>query len=168
MRRYRQSFLAMCGLIAAASIGKAQPANPTLPGKYDPNNDYARAARGEVKVALLYQDRYAMAYLAHTPFTEGHFIVVSKQSTARNFMEVDPQDLAHMWAVAKIVAKAEIVALGADGFIVRSNAGSAGATAQFHIHIITRKTGVPMDESRPERTTEQLEPLAAKIRAAIN
>ena len=167
MRRHPILFASVLTLMLAASAGHARPAEPTLPGQYDPNNDYARAARGEAKVALLYQDRYAMAYLAHTPFTEGHFIVVSKQSTARNFMEVDPKDLVHMWAVAKIVAQAEIAALGADGFIVRSNAGSAGATAQFHIHVITRKTGVPMDESRPERSAEQLEPLAARIRAAI-
>ncbi len=139
----------------------------SLPGKYDPNNDYARAARGELKVAKLYQDKFVIAYMAHTPFTEGHFLVVSKTSRARDFLEVEPVVLAQMWAVAQKVAKAEMVALGADGFIIRSNAGSVAATAQFHLHVVTQKTGVAMNEARPETSVDDLEPIAAKVRAVI-
>jgi histidine triad (HIT) family protein len=150
---------------ATLLMGAAQPVD--LPGHYDPNNAYARAARGELPVAKLYEDDQAIAYLVHNPYTVGHFLVVSKVSHARNFLEVEPDVLMHMWAVAQRVARAEIVALHADGFVIRSNAGAAGATPVFHIHVITMRTGVPMDETRPEKSLAELEPIAAQVRAAL-
>lgn len=165
--------IAAAALLAASATGAEtpQPLAPALPGdlpgRYDPDNAYARAARGEIKVAKLYEDDAAIAYLVHNPYTVGHFLVVSKLTHARNFLEVEPDVLSHMWAVAQKVARAEIAALGADGFVLRSNAGAAGATAVFHIHVITMRSGVAMDEKRPEKTLAELEPIAARVRAAI-
>lgn len=142
---------------------------PVLPGDYDPNNLLARTARGEIPSAKLYEDEHVLAFLGDRPSAHGHFLVISKTSKARNFLEIEPEELARILSVARRVAEAEIVAIGAEGFTLRQNNGSASSLHQFHLHVLPRWKGDQLKSGpQPEVKVSELEPLAERIRAVLD
>ena len=118
---------------------------------YDPNNIFAKILRGELPCHKVYEDDQALAFLDIMPRAPGHTLVLPK-SAARNLLDVDPDDLAHVMKVAQKVAKAAIKAFGADGVTVQQFNESAGGQVVFHlhVHVIPRKEGV-RDEAAGER-----------------
>jgi histidine triad (HIT) family protein len=136
----------------------------SLETPYDAGNFLARQARGEVPTAKIWEDRYVVAILVDTV---GHFVVVSKTSRARNLIEADPATLARMNALVQRVARAEIAALGADGFLFRSTAGTQSGIGQFHIHGFPTFSGAPPATAIPKVDATQLAPVAARIAAAL-
>jgi histidine triad (HIT) family protein len=83
---------------------------------------------------------------------------------------VPPDDLAHVARVAQKIAKAAMAALGADGVTVQQFNEGAGGQVVFHlhVHIIPRKSGVPMkppasEKEKPGVLAEQAKKLAAAI-----
>lgn len=146
----------------------AQTQLPSLPGTFDPENVLARTARGEIPSAKLYEDDEVLAFLGDYPAAKGHFLVISKSVQARNFLDLTPEQLGKIMDVAQLVARAEILVLGAEGFTLRQNNGSASTMAIFHLHVIPRWAG---DELKTwpieQESVESLEPLAQKIRDQI-
>jgi histidine triad (HIT) family protein len=112
---------------------------------YDPNNIFARILRGELPCHKIYEDEHALAFLDIMPRAAGHTLVLPK-APARNLLDVDPADLAHVMAVAQKVARAAVTVFGADGITIQQFNESAGGQMVFHlhVHVIPRKTGVPM------------------------
>jgi histidine triad (HIT) family protein len=141
---------------------------PVLSGDYDPDNQLARTARGEIQSAKLYEDDHVLAILGERPYAPGHFVVISKTSKARNFIEMDSEDLCRIMSVTQRVAAAEIIAIGAEGFTLRQNNGSSSTIHQFHLHVIPRQKGdVLKDTPGSAVSISELEPMAEKIRAAL-
>jgi diadenosine tetraphosphate (Ap4A) HIT family hydrolase len=156
------------GLNSGGSL-KANKPYLTLPGEYDPTNMLARTARGEIPSAKLYEDDYVLAVLGENPYATGHFVVFSKTSKARNFIEMTPEDLSRIMTVAQRVAEAEIIAIGAEGFTLRQSNGSASSIAQFHLHVIPRWKGDQLkDKPGSAVSISELELQAKKIRAALD
>lgn len=164
-----QAALSGLALAGCATISPADAAAPArLPGVYDPDGILARTIRGEVPAVKLYEDSHVLAFLGDRPAARGHFLVLSKTSTARNFLEMDGASLGRIMRAAQRVARAEIAALGAEGFTLRQNNGSASSIHQFHLHVIPRWRGDALsDGPQPAVSLETLEPMAARIRAAI-
>ena len=155
-------------LAAVASHAQAPVDELPLPGAYDPDNRLARTARGEIESIKLYEDDEVLAFLGEHPASRGHFLVISRTSKARNFLELSPDELAHILEVAQIVAKAEIIALGAEGFTLRQNNGSASSIAQFHLHVLPRYRGDTLPQGmQPPGDLAELRIQAEKIRASI-
>lgn len=125
---------------------QAQGPQPGLPGRYDPDNLLARTARGEVPSVKLYDDDKVMAFLADRPAARGHFLIILKRGKARNFLEVSSRDMRRVMDVARLVAAAEIKAIGAQGFTLRQNNGSASSVVQYHLHVIPRWPGDKLPE----------------------
>lgn len=156
--------------VAAAAQDASAPAPPapaahvTLQTPYDPNNILARQISGQLPSAKVYEDRYVLAVIVDKA---GHFIVMSKASRARNFLEVDPQTYARMSAAVQKVARAEIDALGADVFLVRTTAGTQSGIAQLHIHGFPTYDGAAPITAISKLPLSELELVAARIRAAV-
>jgi histidine triad (HIT) family protein len=112
---------------------------------YDPNNIFAKILRGEMPCHKVYEDDKAFAFLDIMPRAPGHTLVIPK-SPARNILDVDPEDLAHVMKVAQKVAKAAISVFNADGVTIQQFNEPAGGQVVFHlhVHVIPRKDGVPM------------------------
>ncbi|MEZ5894761.1 MAG: HIT family protein [Parvularculaceae bacterium] len=162
---------ALSGCATAEQPSAIQTAAPPadLPGEYDPDNILARAARDEIPSAKLFEDEYVLALLIDRPSSRGHFLVISKQSQARNFLELDEATNAKIVAAAKKVARAEIRALGAQGFTLRQNNGSASGVFQYHLHVIPRWAGDSLPTGRqPLVDMQTLEDTAALIRSRID
>ena len=112
---------------------------------YDTNNIFAKILRGELPCHKVYEDERALAFLDIMPRAPGHTLVLPK-APARNLLDVAPDDLAHVMAVAQKIAKAQIKVFGADGITLQQFNESAGGQVVFHLHVhlVPRKAGEPM------------------------
>lgn len=136
---------------------------------YDPNNIFAKILRGELPCYKVYEDDKAIAFLDIMPRAPGHTLVLPK-APARNLLDVGADDLAHVARVAQKVAKAGMTALGADGVTVQQfNEGPGGQVVfHLHVHVIPRKSGVPMKPPASEKEKpDVLADIAKKLSAAL-
>ena len=62
---------------------------------YDPNNIFAKILRGELPAYKVYEDDQAFAFLDIMPRAPGHTLVIPK-APARTFLDIAPDDLAHL------------------------------------------------------------------------
>ena len=136
---------------------------------YDPNNIFAKILRGELPCYKVYEDDEAIAFLDIMPRAPGHTLVLPK-APARNLLDIGADDLAHVAKVAQKVAKAGMTALGADGITVQQfNEGPGGQVVfHLHIHVIPRKSGVPMKPPASEKEKpDVLADIAKKLSAEL-
>ena len=136
---------------------------------YDANNLFGKILRGELPSYKVYEDDKALAFLDIMPRAPGHTLVLPK-APARNILDIDPDDLAHVVKVAQRVAKAALKVFGADGITVQQFNESAGGQVVFHlhVHVIPRKQGVALkppasEKEKPELLAEQAEKLKAAL-----
>ena len=130
---------------------------------YDPNNIFAKILRGELPSYKIYEDDKAMAFLDIMPRAPGHALVLPK-APARNILDVNPEDLAHVMNVAQKIAQASMQAFGAQGVTIQQFNEGAGGQVVFHlhVHVIPRHDGVPMKP--PATYKEKPEVLAAALK----
>ncbi len=136
---------------------------------YDPNNIFAKILRGELPCHKVYEDDHAFAFLDIMPRASGHTLVLPK-APARNLLDVDPADLAHVMQAAQKIAKAGMKVFNADGVTVQQFNESAGGQVVFHlhVHVIPRKQGIPLKP--PASVKEEASVLsdqALKLAAAL-
>jgi histidine triad (HIT) family protein len=137
---------------------------------YDQNNIFAKILRGEFPCHKVYEDDRALAFLDIMPRAAGHTLVLPK-SAARNLLDVDPADLAHVMQVAQKIAKASMKVFGADGITIQQFNESAGGQVVFHlhVHVIPRHDGVAMKppasvKAEPSELSDQALKLAAALK----
>ena len=136
---------------------------------YDPSNIFAKILRGELPCYKVYEDYKALAFLDIMPRAPGHTLVLPKVP-ARNLLDIDPADLAHVMQAAQKIAKAAVKVFGADGITVQQFNESAGGQVVFHlhVHVIPRRQDVQMKppasvKEAPEVLAEQAKKLAAAL-----
>ena len=112
---------------------------------YDPNNLFAKILRGELPAHKVYEDGKAFAFLDIMPRAAGHTLVIPK-APARTFLDIEPDNLAHLIKVAQKIAKAAVKVFDADGLTIQQFNEPAGGQVVFHLHfhVIPRKTGVAL------------------------
>ena len=137
---------------------------------YDPHNIFAKILRGELPCYKIYEDDKALAFLDIMPRAPGHALVLPKAS-ARNILDISPDDLAHVIKVAQKIAKVSVEVFGADGITIQQFNESAGGQVVFHLHmhVIPRKAGMPMkppatEKAAPDVLADQAKQLAAALR----
>ncbi|NBB50784.1 HIT domain-containing protein [Rhizobium sp. CRIBSB] len=115
----------------------------SLHGAYDPDNIFARILRGEIPCVTVWEDDHVRAFMDVFPQSEGHVLVVSKTSTARNILEIEAEALTRVMAAVQRTAHAIDRALAPDGLSIMQFNGDAGGQTVFHLHfhIIPRWTG---------------------------
>lgn len=150
---------------ASAKVGTPQV---PLKGAYDEANPFARILRGELVAPKVYEDDQVLAFMDHAPAEPGHVLVISKTSKARNLLEISPQDLSRLMAVAARVGQAQVDGLGVEGFTIVQNNGVGQSVPHLHIHVIPRTAGKPlMFVENAKGDPKTIEALAAKIRGAM-
>ncbi|QUD88462.1 HIT family protein [Phenylobacterium montanum] len=143
----------------------------SLNGDYDENNIFAKIVRGELPSARVFENAHVLAFMDVFPQSRGHTLVVSKQSKARNLLDIEPEDLAHLIQGVQRVTHAVNAALKPDGIVVTQfNGAPAGQTVyHLHFHIIPRWEGVPLGRhaggamANPEELAELAHLIAGQI-----
>jgi histidine triad (HIT) family protein len=112
---------------------------------YDPDNVFAKILRGELPSHKVYEDDRAFAFLDIMPRAPGHTLVIPK-APARNILDVDPDDLAHLAGIVQNVARAAVKVFNADGVTVHQFSETAGGQVVFHLHfhVIPRQNGIAL------------------------
>jgi histidine triad (HIT) family protein len=147
----------------------AQPLNLAANSAWSGTNVFARIQRGELPAAIVYQDSHLLVIMDHAPLSPGHVLVLSKVAHARDLVDVPPAELARMMEMARRLVAAQRDGLGATGSTVMINNGSMQSVHSLHIHVIPAYAGKPIDFRSPSpiQTPAQLEPIAARLRAAL-
>ena len=139
---------------------------------YDDQNIFAKVIRGEAPAAKVFEDADVLAFMDLFPQSRGHTLVISKTSTARNLLDVEPEALRTLMLGVQRVARGVRAALNPDGVIVTQfNGAPAGQTVfHLHVHIIPRWDNVPMAGHGGSRMadTVELAALAKEIAAKIS
>jgi diadenosine tetraphosphate (Ap4A) HIT family hydrolase len=132
-------------------------------------NPFARILRGELPAFKVYEDGQVLAFLSLDQDAPGHVLVISKTSQAQDITAITPQDLMRVMRVAQRVAKAEVIALHADGVVLQQNNGAAAGQTVFHlhVHVVPHWTGAPPAFARDARGHPDRAALAAKIAASM-
>lgn len=112
---------------------------------YESNNIFAKILRGELPAHKVYEDDKAFAFLDIMPRVPGHTLVIPK-APARTFLDIDPDDLAHLIKVTQTIARAAVTVFDADGLTIQQFNEPAGGQVVFHlhIHVMPRKDGVAL------------------------
>ena len=144
----------------------------SLTGAYDRDNIFARIIRGEMPAVKVWEDDQVLAFMDVFPQSEGHVLVVSKTSTARNLLEIEPGTLARLAAATQRTARAVVRALAPEGFQIMQFNGEAGGQTVFHLHfhIVPRWSDRPMKGHghAPMAEAETLRALADRIAAELD
>jgi histidine triad (HIT) family protein len=139
---------------------------------YDTNNIFAKILRGELPAHKVFEDDKVFAFLDIMPRAAGHTLVIPKVP-ARTFLDIEPDDLAHLITVAQKIAKAAVKVFDADGLTIQQFNEPAGGQVVFHLHfhVIPRKTGVALKpaasfKEEPGVLSDQALRLAAALKGA--
>lgn len=144
----------------------------SLTGAYDPDNIFARILRGDIPSVRVWEDDGVLAFMDVFPQSEGHVLVISKASAARNLLEVEPEVLSRLVVAVQRTARAMARALDPEGLSVLQFNGDAGGQTVFHLHfhIVPRWADRPMKGHghAPMADAESLKVLAARIASALD
>ena len=144
----------------------------SLHGDYDPDNIFAKILRGDMPSVKVWEDDDILAFMDVFPQSEGHVLVVSKTSTARNLLEIEPEVLAKLAVAVQRTARAVEKALKPEGLSLMQFNGDAGGQTVFHLHfhIVPRWADRPMKGHghAPMADAEQLKALARRIAAELD
>jgi histidine triad (HIT) family protein len=139
---------------------------------YDPNNIFAKILRGELPAHKVYDDAKVFAFLDIMPRAPGHTLVIPKASV-RNILDIEPDDLSHLFKATQKIARAALKVFSADGLTIQQFNEAAGGQVVFHmhIHVIPRKIGVALKppasfKEEPAVLSDQTLKLAAALKDA--
>ncbi|MFH1211332.1 MAG: HIT family protein [Candidatus Woesearchaeota archaeon] len=127
---------------------------------------FCKIAKGEIPCQKLYEDSDFIAFLDIHPSNKGHLLLVPKQHFS-GLLDMPENVSAKILATAKKVAAAAVKGLGADGFNLTQNNGSAAGQVvmHFHFHIIPRFKDDGLRNWPPKKTSDaELNEVAGRIR----
>jgi histidine triad (HIT) family protein len=136
---------------------------------YDPNNVFAKIARGELPAIRVYEDEHTLAILDIMPQTDGHTLVLPKLA-GENLLDTPIEHALAAVTTAQKVGRAIKEAMQAPGLVLTQfNAAIAGQTV-FHLHfhlIPVYVAGSWRMHAREPADPARLEEHARRIRAAL-
>lgn len=135
---------------------------------YDDQNIFAKILRGEIPSVKLYEDEDTLCFMDIMPRADGHCLVIPK-TPCRNMLDASPQQLADCMRTVNRVANAAKTGLAADGVTLQQFNEAAGGQEVFHLHfhILPRHDGVPLRPAGQMGDMEEINAIAARIRAAL-
>jgi histidine triad (HIT) family protein len=136
---------------------------------YDSQNIFAKILRGEIPCVKVFEDDKTLAFMDVMPEADGHVLVVPKED-AKDILDLSPGGLTAMMATVQKIAKAVDKVLAPDGITLKQFNRAAAGQSVFHVHfhILPRWDGVKLaPHGKAMVDAAKLEPLAAKIRAAL-
>ncbi len=143
----------------------------SLAGDYDGNNIFAKILRGESPCVKIFEDDDVLAFMDIFPQSQGHCLVIPKNTTARNLLEFPSDRLGAYFASVQKLAKAVTKAFEPDGVVVTQfNGAPAGQTVfHLHVHVLPRYTILPLAPHHGGKPADLavLREQAARIVAAL-
>ena len=131
---------------------------------------FCRIVRGEIPSTRVWEDDLTVAFMDIGSVNPGHLLVATK-AHVENLCGLDDETAGAVMVAVARVGRAVHAALSPDGLsLYQANGVAAGQTVfHFHVHVLPRWKGDPMDLVWPVRNPDrrELEETAARIRAAL-
>jgi diadenosine tetraphosphate (Ap4A) HIT family hydrolase len=135
---------------------------------------FCQIVRGEAPASIVYEDDTVIAFLDAVPITRGHILVIPRRHAA-SLATLDPADGRHVFSTAQSMgAVLRKSGLRCDAVNLLLNDGVEAGQRVFHIHmhVIPRwkddNARMRRDPSEPQSPREDLDAVAAQIRAALD
>jgi histidine triad (HIT) family protein len=129
---------------------------------------FCKILAGELPAQTVQEDDHTVAFLDINPWTRGHAVVIPRRH-ARDLLEIGDEDLAHVAAAARRLARRMQDTLGCAGVNLLNSCGQAAwqTIFHFHMHVIPRYEGDPLElPTRPTQADpDELAAVAAELRA---
>jgi histidine triad (HIT) family protein len=125
---------------------------------------------GREEAEILFEDNNIISFLDIRPVNYGHALVIPKKHFD-NFLSVPAEELQYIINGVQVLSNAVKNSVGADGFnIVVNNGTAAGQTVfHFHFHIIPRFTNdFKFKPNFKEYSNGSMREFADKIRLELN
>ncbi len=122
----------------------------------------------EIPAEIVFENDHVLAFLDIGPVSEGHTLVIPK-AHAENLSEGTEAEARELMSVVHMLAPKIMKAIGADGYNLGMNHGTAAGqdVMHTHLHIMPRKTGMMRTFTKLHPTKEELTTSAEKIRSCI-
>ncbi len=133
---------------------------------------FCKIAKGELRAVRVYEDAEVLAIMDLYPATTGHVLVFPRKHI-QNIYAMSYGLGAGLFRVAIKISRAVKDQLSPDGLnIIQSNDLAAGQTIpHFHLHIVPRykndAVALKFGHGNRPAGTDELEPLAGRIRSAL-
>jgi histidine triad (HIT) family protein len=142
-----------------------------LGSAYDPANPFAAiVAAPEGRPGVVIANNGAVAFMDHRPQALGHVLVVPRAPVV-SLIDATPKQLADTMALARCVARAQVAAYAADGLtgitLQQNNGLPNQHVGHLHMHLIPRYAGPQPPASATPLRADEMEVLAAKLRAYL-
>jgi len=138
--------------------------------RVSPGCPFCRIAAREEPAAIIYEDEELMAFMDRNPVSAGHALVAPVEHY-ETILDMDPELVGRLFSLAARVARAALVALGADGVNLLQNNGAAAwqHVPHVHVHVIPRwlGDGIYIRWPAKRKALAELEGLATRIREAL-
>lgn len=143
----------------------------SLTGEYDGANIFAKILRGEAPCVKIFEDDQVLAFMDIFPQSQGHCLVIPKDTTARNLLDFPADRLGALYGAVQKLTKGVVKAFDCDGVIVTQfNGAPAGQTVfHLHVHVIPRYSNLPLQPHHGGKPADMgvLRDQAARILAAM-
>ncbi len=135
---------------------------------------YCGIVSGGEKAAVVFEDEISLAFLDHRPVFPGHCLLVPRQHV-ETLPDLPAELAGPLFLNARLLARAAVEGLGADGSFVAINNHVSQSVPHLHIHIVPRrqKDGLKgffwprqkyRDEAEMEEFRSRLSEAAARLR----
>jgi histidine triad (HIT) family protein len=107
---------------------------------------FCKIVAGELPATIVAQDERTIAFMDINPATRGHALVIPREH-ADDLLEIGDEDLAACALAARRLAARMKERLGADGVNLINSCGKAAwqTVAHFHVHVVPRYVGDPLE-----------------------
>ncbi len=113
------------------------------------------------------EDERTLAFMDINPWRRGHALVIPRRH-ASDLIEIEPEELAMVFATAKRLAATMRERLGNDRVTLWNSNGSAAGQVvmHFHVHVIPGDSDDPRVPPRPKAPVplQEIEAVAAQLR----
>ncbi len=103
-----------------------------------PSCKFCRILTGDLPAAAVIEDAATYAFLDHRPLFPGHCLVIPRRHAA-TLPELPPELLAPLFATVRLLARAVLEALGAEGSFVAINNTVSQSVGHLHVHVVPRR-----------------------------
>jgi histidine triad (HIT) family protein len=99
---------------------------------------FCAIARGDVEARIVLDDEQVLAFLDHRPLFPGHCLVIPREHY-ETLPDLPPALLEPVFGAARLLARAVVEAMEAEGSFVAINNVVSQSVPHLHVHVAPRR-----------------------------
>jgi histidine triad (HIT) family protein len=138
---------------------------------FDEHCTFCKIVRGAVAAHKVFEDDVSLGFLDHRPLFAGHTLFITKSHIETLFEMPDPL-LEPLFANVRLLSRAVMQAMQAEGTFVAINNRVSQSVPHFHVHVVPRRKKDGLKgffwPRRAYKNDEEIEATLRALHAAIS